>query len=294
MPHVHQRQFRIRNYECDSYGHLNNANYLRFMQETAFDASTAVGYDFKKYQELGHSWLIRSSEIEYISPVVYDDTLEIKTWVADLRRVSSRRVYEFYNKANQSLIARAHTDWVYIDMKTLQPTVIPDEMKLAFFPEGLPDTFPSRVPIQPAPPPPPGAFKYTRRVEWQEIDGMQHVNNAEYLDYVSECAFHAIAASHWPWERMVKAGFGILLRRNQIQYLQPALLGDQLEITTWLSDARAVQALRHYRITRQAENGDEPTTIAWVHALGVCVELATGRPMRWPKEMLADFAPVIV
>jgi hypothetical protein len=33
------------------------------MQETAFDASTAAGYDQARYAELGHHWLIRETEI---------------------------------------------------------------------------------------------------------------------------------------------------------------------------------------------------------------------------------------
>lgn len=44
MPLIHTRQFRIRHYECDAYGHLNNVNYLRYMQETAFDASAVRHY----------------------------------------------------------------------------------------------------------------------------------------------------------------------------------------------------------------------------------------------------------
>ena len=37
MPLTHVRSFRVRHYECDAFGHLNNTNYVRYMQETAFD-----------------------------------------------------------------------------------------------------------------------------------------------------------------------------------------------------------------------------------------------------------------
>ncbi len=42
-----ERAFRVRSYECDGYGHVNHANYLRYMQEAAFDASAAAGYDLE-------------------------------------------------------------------------------------------------------------------------------------------------------------------------------------------------------------------------------------------------------
>jgi len=59
------------------------------------DASAAAGYDLERYRELGHHWLIRSTEIEYLRPLVYGDSVEISTWVVDFRRASSRRSYQF-------------------------------------------------------------------------------------------------------------------------------------------------------------------------------------------------------
>jgi len=49
MPLIHERAFRVRHYECDAYGHVNHANYLRYMQEAALDASAAAGYDIDWY-----------------------------------------------------------------------------------------------------------------------------------------------------------------------------------------------------------------------------------------------------
>ena len=63
MPLIHTRTFHVRHYECDSFEHLNNANYLRYMQEVAFDASTAAGYDLARYTAIGHHWLIRETDI---------------------------------------------------------------------------------------------------------------------------------------------------------------------------------------------------------------------------------------
>ena len=92
MP-VHERTFRVRHYECDMYGHVNHANYLRYMQEAAFDASAAVGYSLDTYQAMGRYWLIRDTDIEYLLPLRFGDTVRVKTWVVDFRRVRSRRAF---------------------------------------------------------------------------------------------------------------------------------------------------------------------------------------------------------
>ena len=83
MPLVHDRTFRVRHHECDANGHLNHANCLRTMQETAFDASAAVGHDVACCDALGYRWLSRETEIEYLHSLQHNDLVQVRTRVAD-------------------------------------------------------------------------------------------------------------------------------------------------------------------------------------------------------------------
>jgi acyl-CoA thioester hydrolase len=298
MPLTHVRTFRVRHYECDAYGHVNYANYLRYMQETAFDATAAAGYDLARYEAMGRYWLARETDIEYLRPLRYGDSVQVKTWVADFRRVRSRRTYEFrrfdpstrLRPGSEELAARAHTDWVFLDSATLRPTPIPQEMMVAFFPEGLPELAPPRPRFPPAPPPPPGVFRLRRRVEWRDIDLEQHVNNAVYLSYLEDCGVQVAAAHGWPMSRVQTEGFAIVARRHRIEYQQPAVLDDELELATWISDVRRATVIRHYTVTRVSDGA----LLARARTLWVWVDLETGRPIRIPSAFLADFAPNIV
>ncbi len=289
MPLTHTRTFRVRYYECDAYGHLNNTNYLRYMQEAAFDASAAAGYDMQRYESLGHLWLARQTEIEYLRPVVYNQEVEVKTWISDLRRATCRRMYEINLAGQGEMVARAFTDWVYLDAKDFHVSSIPPEMASVFFPEGLPDSPQPRGPFPKPPPPPASVFTCHRRVTWQEIDTLQHVNNTVYLDYISDCGMQVIAAHGWPVQRMIAADMAILIRKHQIQYLQPAVLDDELELATWASDVRRSTAWRYYTIRRVGDCA----LVAQVNSLGVWVDLHKGVPVRIPAQFLADFAPNI-
>jgi acyl-CoA thioester hydrolase len=305
MPLKYTRSFRVRYSECDPYGHLNNANYLRFMQETASDASTAAGYGEARYSEMGRVWLIRASAVEYLCPLRPHDRVEVTTWIADFRRVSSRRRYEFRlatpssgdphaqtpacdpgaGASQKPLVASAYTDWVFLDAATGQPASIPEQLGRDFFPEGVPASFPTRKPFPAASPPPPGAFCMRREVNWSDLDMLRHVTNAVYMNYVTDCGFQALAACGWPWMRLAERGIGVYIRRNHIQYFQPALPGDALHVTTWASNVRRSTAERHYTIRRA---GDE-TLLAQAWTLSVWVSLETGQPVRIPKDFLADF-----
>ena len=199
-------------------------------------------------------------------------------------------MYEFNVPGSGELAARAYTDWVYINTQNGQPVKIPAEMVGAFFPEGVPHEFPKRDRIPEQSPPPAEIFKMQRPVEWFDLDQMRHVNNAKYLNYITECGMQVIKAYGWPWERMKELGFAIFIRRLQIQYLQPALGDDVLEIGTWASNIRRSTADRHYTIRRVSDN----SLLAKSNAFSVWVDLSTNRPIRIPKELLDDFSPNIL
>ena len=290
MPLYYERNFRVRYSECDALGHVNNTNYLRYMQETAFDASAAAGYGMDVYSKINRLWVARQTEIEYLHPLRYGDSVIVRTWVADFRRVTSRREYELRLASTGEAVARGYTEWAFVDSKTARPAVIPPEAVKAFFPEGQPAVMPLRERIPAAPPPPEGVYKMRRRVAWHEVDTARFVNNPVYLTYAEDCGINAIAALNWPITRMMDAGCAIVARKNQLEYLIPATMGDELEIATWLSDVRHVSALRHYTITRVSDGA----LLARMHTQSAWMNLSMGRPVRFPAEMLSDFAPSIV
>jgi acyl-CoA thioester hydrolase len=287
MPLIHERTFRVRHHECDAYGHVNNANYLRYMQEAAFDASAAAGYPFSRYEEMGSLWLVYETEIEYLNPLRYGDVVTVRTWVENFRRSRSRRRYDLRNADTGEMVARGSTDWVYIDSQSQRPVRIPQEMREAFFPEGAPEDAPRGARFPKPPPPPPGVFTMRRHVEWRDIDTAWHVNNAVYLAYVDECGMQVAAAYGWPAERMTEAGFGIVARRHHIEYRQPALLGDEIEVATYICAVRNATAVRYYSVTRPGDGA------LLLHAFTryVWIDVETGRPIRIPERFMAEFAP---
>ena len=289
MPMIHTRTFRVRGYECDALGHVNHANYMRWAQEAAFDASAAAGYDVQRYLELKTTWLIRETEIDYLRPVRYGNLVEVKTWVADFRRVRSRRAYEFRLAGTDQLVARAATDWVYLDRGSLRPVTIPKEMKLGFFPEGVPQESPRRQRFPEPPPPPEGVFVQHRRAEWRDLDEAGHVNNAVYLNYIEDCGQQMVSALGWPMSRMAANGSGVVARQHRIEYKLPAVLDDELELRTWLSDVAGSTAIRHSTIRRASDDA----LLQRARTVHVWIDLATGQRADLPQDFVSDLAPVI-
>jgi acyl-CoA thioester hydrolase len=258
---------------------------MRYAQEAAFDASAAAGYNMDRYEEIDRLWLARETQIEYLHPLRYGDKIQVKTWVVDFRRVRSVRAYEFRHQATGELVARAFTDWVHLELSTGRPVKISPEMKAAFFPEGPPPPAPPREQF-PDTAPPPGALGQSRRAEWRDIDPAGHVNNTVYLAYVEDCGRQALTACGWPQPRLEALGLSLAIKSHRIEYRQPALLDDQLELTTWFPGAQGSDLVWHSLITRPDDNA----RIARAVTAAAWRDLATGESVRPPDALAADLA----
>jgi acyl-CoA thioester hydrolase len=254
------------------------------MEQAAIEASAAVGYDDARYAAMGTMWLIRETDIEYLLPLKAGDEVVVTTWVADFRRVRSRRRSEFTRVSDGALIARAATDWVYLDKAAGRPASVPHEMVAAFLPST--ESVEKRDPFPDVPPPPPRPYTLTRRVEWRDIDMAMHVNNANYLSYMEECAVESLGAFGWSIDRLVEDDIAIFARRHRIEYQGQAKLGDMLRVTTFLADLRRATAVRHFTIV--CEGADAP--IARAYSQWVFMHPSSGQIARVPERILVDFA----
>jgi len=114
----------VRHEDIDDLNHAGNYHYVRWMQEAAIAHSSALGWPSEKYIEMGAGWVVRSHNIVYLKPAYEGDIIIIKTWVSDMKAVTSLRKYEIYNDDGE-ILARAETNWAFIDYETEKPTRIP-------------------------------------------------------------------------------------------------------------------------------------------------------------------------
>ena len=116
----------------DAHGHVNNQEYLRWMQELAIEHSTALGWPFERYLASGASWYVKSHFIDYLRPAQLGDTLLACTWVSAMDERSSPRHTLFLRESDRQIVARAETLWIYVSLKTGRPLRIADDVRAAF------------------------------------------------------------------------------------------------------------------------------------------------------------------
>src|SRR6185295_10960920 len=103
MPSIYQYSHVVSDDEIDTaIGHVNNLEYLKWMQSAAIAHSAAQGWPAEAYQKLGAGWVVRSHQIEYLRPAFPADEIVVRTWVADFKKVTSLRRYEIVRASGEA------------------------------------------------------------------------------------------------------------------------------------------------------------------------------------------------
>jgi acyl-CoA thioester hydrolase len=114
----------VRTYECDSYGHVNNATYLNYLEYARYQLLKDVGFDYPAAIRAGYGVYVARVVIEYKKPALAEDELLIRSWPA--RKGSVSGVIAQRILRGEDLIAQAEVTWAFVDSKGV-PAKIPPE-----------------------------------------------------------------------------------------------------------------------------------------------------------------------
>ena len=125
-------------------------------------------------------------------------------------------------------------------------------------------------------------FEYILEVLPEHLDELQHVNNVVYVQFMQE-----VADKHWKHFVPKELNDGVIwvVRRHEIDYLNQALLGDQLLIRTWTGEHSTVTWDRHYEIVRPSDQ----KRIITAKSVWVLLDKTTSRPKRIDAAVLDLF-----
>jgi acyl-CoA thioester hydrolase len=123
---------RVRQYEVDVLGHVNNAVYLNYLEQVAVEHADSLGFNHERLLDLGGLFVVRRHEIDYLGAAVAGDTLRITTWVESFSGARAIRNYEIVHAASGKRIVAAHTIWAWIDARTFVPRPVPRAIIDAF------------------------------------------------------------------------------------------------------------------------------------------------------------------
>lgn len=113
--------------EIDFMGHVNNANYLNWVQEAVLAHWRKVAPPTAVAE---HLWVALKHEITYRKPAFLDD--QIVTTVILERIHGARAFYDTVIQRGEEVLAEVKSSWCCVDAKTLRPARLADDITSLF------------------------------------------------------------------------------------------------------------------------------------------------------------------
>jgi acyl-CoA thioester hydrolase len=107
--------------DIDELGHVNNVNYLKWVQQVAAAhwSALAPAEDLERI-----AWVVLRHEIDYRKPARSGDAIVARTWVGPATKLSYERHTQILRAGTRELLAQARTLWCPVDRTSGRPAQI--------------------------------------------------------------------------------------------------------------------------------------------------------------------------
>lgn len=257
-------RIRVRIYECDSLGHVNNAIYLHYLQQATLEAWPEAG-----------RWQLRRLSVEYAAQAFFGDSLLVHAWPLGLDVDQGLRCGYLIQRAEDNVaVLRAEATWVPSSAERHSHALA------AAWPRVEPATgFALRPARSPANPIEGRVFHWQAIVRGYEVGRDGRVGPAEFLRWVEDARMAAASEVGWMPARLAAAGCVVVQTRHDSDFVGSLTAGDRVVIHSRVVEMRRVRGTWRHEICL------EDQLVAVDHSTGAFLDLS-GRPTPPPQAMV--------
>ena len=128
-PPVSETPITVRSGEIDSFGHVNHAVFLHYLDHARFEALEAAGFSWPVLAERDWQIYVVRIEVDYVAEARRGDRLVVRTWAEGFRRTMMTLAQEIVREGEPSCVvtrARVTAVWIGPDRR---PMRVPDEVR---------------------------------------------------------------------------------------------------------------------------------------------------------------------
>ncbi len=208
MNSIWKESFPVHSFDVGNAGVLKPQAIFQFFQEAAGKHATDLGVGFDALRKLGLFWVLSRVKAAIEKLPAWGDEVTLVTWPKGIDRLFALRDFLMIDREGTSLV-RGTSCWLLVDMERMRPRRI----------DSIPRSFPVlteehalRESLDKITVPENLAVKYEKQVMVSDLDVNHHVNNTEYVRWITDC---------------LEPGDGTL-RSLQVNYLEEAKLGETM------------------------------------------------------------------
>lgn len=121
----HWSELKVRFRDMDPLNHVNNAVFNTYFEEARIDFVQQIP-EFRDSVKRGMSFILVHLEIDYLKPVLFNQTLLIGSAVEEYGNTSIKGFQAIYDKETGELKSTARTTGVWFDLKSQRPAKLPE------------------------------------------------------------------------------------------------------------------------------------------------------------------------
>ncbi|MDR3338894.1 MAG: acyl-CoA thioesterase [Candidatus Symbiothrix sp.] len=113
MKKVFEIEMKVRDYECDTQGIVNNANYLHYTENTRHEFLQSLGISFRECHRLGVDPVVTRADVRYKASLTGEDVFLSSM---SIERVGPKMIFhhEIHRKSDRALCCRANIEAVVL------------------------------------------------------------------------------------------------------------------------------------------------------------------------------------
>jgi acyl-CoA thioester hydrolase len=127
---IYSTDIAVRWGDMDAYGHVNNAMYMRYLEEARVQLLAQMG---AQMDGNGVDPVVINVGCTFMQPVVYPDTLTIRCFIAEPGRSSFMTYYEIFSQRQPDKpVSDGYAKVVWMDHHTGKSVPLPDIIRAQF------------------------------------------------------------------------------------------------------------------------------------------------------------------
>ena len=121
-------RLKVRFYEADSYGHVNHANYVRYLETGRVEALEALGIPLDVMRQQGYLLVAAALSVTFHASARPGDVLEVITRIGELRGARSIWIQEIRDATTSRLLVTGEVTGAFMT-EGGRPVRVPSEVR---------------------------------------------------------------------------------------------------------------------------------------------------------------------
>src|SRR5437868_5940413 len=130
----HSTTVRVRYAETDQMDIVYYGNYAQYFEVGRVECIRALGFTYKRMEEMGIHMPVVHMDVRYLRPAHYDDLVTIKTMLKELPEGHEIVFHQEVYNENNKLLTIGRVTLYFINSQTNKRAGMPDELKQALAP----------------------------------------------------------------------------------------------------------------------------------------------------------------